>query len=472
MLLEFNELVSALVERFIAEGRLPNFARLRARSLVAVTDAEEEPPALEPWIQWVTVHTGLRYSEHGVFDLDDGADLKAPRTWDLVQAAGRKAWVCGSMNAFAERPSDPGLLLLPDPWTTTAQPLPPGRFDPYLTVIRAFVQGHHGGGADVTPAQLLAFGRFMVANGLSLRTVVRALRQLAGERWGVGKWRRAVILDRLQWDLFRSVYRAEKPAFASFFLNSTAHYQHFHWREMAPDAFTVQPDPADREQYRDAIAYGYERMDEIVGEALDLCGEGTTIVLCTALSQQPMLSHEETGGKQMFKPVDHARLFALAGITAPYHYAPVMSQQFHLDFASEAEAIDAEGKIATLRLDDGRPGLMLARRNGNRLLSGCNLEAWPHSGATVMGAAANAPVPFTTLFHPLGSVRSGMHHPDGILWISTPERTHRTIDRKVALTELAPTLLELAGVASAHRFSDPVMPELAEPALPELSAAA
>jgi hypothetical protein len=62
IVLEFNELTPALVDRFIAQGHLPNFARLRAESIVAVTDAEETFPTLEPWIQWVTVHTCLTQS--------------------------------------------------------------------------------------------------------------------------------------------------------------------------------------------------------------------------------------------------------------------------------------------------------------------------------------------------------------------------------------------------------------------------
>ena len=47
------------MDQFIAEGKLPHFARLKAESQVYITDAEEIAPNLEPWIQWVTVETGL-----------------------------------------------------------------------------------------------------------------------------------------------------------------------------------------------------------------------------------------------------------------------------------------------------------------------------------------------------------------------------------------------------------------------------
>src|SRR5215468_4576682 len=99
IVLEFNELCPSLMDQFIAEGRLPNFARLKREACVYTTEADEQAPYLEPWIQWVTVHTGLPYAEHGVFDLGDGAKLETPRVWDLVGQSGGKVWICGSMNA-------------------------------------------------------------------------------------------------------------------------------------------------------------------------------------------------------------------------------------------------------------------------------------------------------------------------------------------------------------------------------------
>ena len=463
IVLEFNELVPALVDRFIAQGHLPNFKRLRAEAIVAVTDAGEAPPALEPWIQWVTVHTGLPYAEHKVFDLDDGPKLKAPRIWDLASDAGRSVWICGSMNAGVRSEQIDGLVL-PDPWASSAKPLPPGLFEPYLDLVRAYVQEYTRARPAVSKSVILRFGRFMLRNGLSLKTVTDTIRQLADELRHPTQWRRAVILDRLQWDVFRKFHRARKPALATFFLNSTAHYQHYYWRNLEPERFEKASDAATQARYADAILFGYRKMDEIIGEAFELCDAGTSLVLCTALSQQPMLTHEETGGKQMFKPRDQAALFRFAGVEGAYDYAPVMAQQFHLVFADERQAEAAERRIAALRLDDGTE-LMLARRDGNRVFSGCNLEAWPAEGARVVGDASNETRPFDELFYPLEAVRSGMHHPDGILWIRTPERRHAVIDRKVALTEIAPTLLELAGVRTAHRFTMPPLAEIGERAL-------
>ncbi len=88
ILLEFNELTPILMDRFIAEGRLPNFERFRRESEVFTTEAAESPPFLEPWIQWVTVHTGLDYSDHQVVRLNEGHKPQTKRIWDVLSAVG------------------------------------------------------------------------------------------------------------------------------------------------------------------------------------------------------------------------------------------------------------------------------------------------------------------------------------------------------------------------------------------------
>src|SRR5712671_4156756 len=88
IVLEFNELSPALMDTFIDQGYLPNFKRLRDASQVFITDAEEVAPNLDPWIQWVTVHSGLSYDEHGIFHLGDGDKLAVKSLWDLIAAEG------------------------------------------------------------------------------------------------------------------------------------------------------------------------------------------------------------------------------------------------------------------------------------------------------------------------------------------------------------------------------------------------
>ena len=50
--------------------------------------------------------------------------------------------------------------------------------------------------------------------------LVKHRSQLAEERSGTARWKRAVLLDKLQFDVFAWYYRKIRPDFATFFLNS------------------------------------------------------------------------------------------------------------------------------------------------------------------------------------------------------------------------------------------------------------
>src|SRR5688500_15217315 len=99
LLLEFNEINWSVIDKLIAahgEGYLPSFSRLRRQGAVATQVAEERPPHLDPWITWVTVHTGVPHEVHRANVLEQEAGtIAARRTWEYVAAAGGKVGVFG-----------------------------------------------------------------------------------------------------------------------------------------------------------------------------------------------------------------------------------------------------------------------------------------------------------------------------------------------------------------------------------------
>lgn len=443
LMLEFNELVPSLMDRFIDEGHLPNFAKLRDQSLGYVTDAEEEPPYLEPWIQWVTVHTGKSYAEHQCFKLNDGSGYKERRIWDHCGAAGKTSLVGGSMNAGFDPQVFKGHFM-PDPWADGVGDFPAGAFKPYLDVVAAFVK-EHSGKPDISPMTMARFGSFMLANGLSLETMTATVKQLLDERQSPTKWRRPLILDRLQWDLFKGVYKKNKPDFATFFLNSTAHFQHFYWREMEPDLFTIKPDEAGLANHAAAILAGYKSMDRIVGQAFDVIDGDTALVLCTALSQKPMLTYEDSAGRQIFRQKDIKQLLAFAGVTNPAEFIPVMSQEFMLDCASDEDAAIVAEQLRSLVLDDGGEVMWAVPIGEGRINAGCKINADP-GDAMVRSTKSNQTAAFSQLFYPLESLRSGMHDPLGMFWVQAPGVAPQNYEKPVSLSAVYPTLMDLMGL--------------------------
>ena len=453
ILLEFNELSPALMETFIDQGYLPNFKRLRDGSQVFTTDAEEVAPNLDPWIQWVTVHSGLSYDEHGIFHLGDGHKLAVKSLWDFISAQGKTVWVCGSMNIKYD--ADLKGAVIPDPWTVGVSPHP-AEFESYYRFVQRNVQEYTNDRVPLSKGDYLRFMKFMVANGLSLRTIRSIIAQLASERrTGKGKWKRATILDKLQRDVFLHYFKKLRPQFSTFFLNSTAHFQHAHWRNMDPAPFKIKPTDADQAEYQHAVRYGYEEMDKIVGDIVAAAPDNACIVMATALSQQPCLIYEDIGGKTFYRARTFGPLLDFAGITGCEKVEPVMSEEFHLRFSNERDATNAAERLAALRVG-GRQAMQVERR-GTDVFSGCIIYSQLEHDALLEGSN-NTATPFFRLFYQVESLKSGMHHPDGILWMRVPGSRPTVHREKVSLRDLPPTLLSLFGINKPAYMTGKVLP--------------
>lgn len=441
ILLEFNELTPSLMTRFMSEDKLPNFQRLYQESHSYITDAEEKGLNLNPWVQWVTVHTGLPFSEHKVFYLADGHSLKEKCIWDMVSDANQRVWVCGSMNIRYDAPING--VVLPDPWSSGVKPHP-DELEPYYRFVQQHVQEYTNPDMSMSLADNAQFIRFIMSHGLSPATVLAILKQLLHERGTQSDWKRAVLLDKLQWDVFRWYYNKLNPQLATFFLNSTAHFQHKYWRNMEPDRFKIAPTPEEQSEYEKAILFGYQEMDRIVGQALELADPKTTIIFCTALSQQACLVYEDEGGKCFYRPKDFDQLLAFAGVEKPYTVSPVMSEEFTIEVESEEKAEVVARKLKALRVSG--ESVMLVEGKPNAVYSGCSIHRQVSREAMLSLEGSNRSIPFFEMFYQGEGIKSGMHHPDGLLWIRTPERKHSVQEEKVSLCSIAPTVLKILGV--------------------------
>jgi hypothetical protein len=439
ILIEFNELCPSLLQRFMEEGWLPNFSHFYETSTVFTTDAGEEPPNLEPWIQWPTVHSGLPFAEHRVFHLGNGRRLPQTCLAELLSDAGVAAGVCGSMNLNYGRLNG---YVLPDPWDREGVAYPE-RLQPfYRTVARQVQESSRAEG--VGKGELLRFGLFLVRNGLTLGTAQAVAAQLWDEWRDPGvRWRRALLLDRLQYDLFRSLNRRFGVRFATFFANSTAHFQHYYWRHLEPRRFATPPPETDHPSLRDAIPDGYRAMDRLLGRFFADYPDAL-LVLCTALSQQPWTDT----AKCTFRPRRFESLLEFAGVPAGMAVKPVMAEQFHVECPDGPAAELAEARFRDLVLD-GEP-LMAVRREGNTLFAGCRVTDTAVLDRPVWRRGGDSRR-FGDLFYMIHTVRSGLHHPDGILWVRNGR--HEVVAEKVPLTDVAPTVLAHFGVPQPEHMA-------------------
>ncbi len=457
---EFNELCPWLIDRWIAEGLLPNFALMHGQSAVLETFADiTDPASLEPWIQWYSLHTGLSFDQHKVFHLTEGAQATHDDIWRIAHAAGRGVVNFAGMNA---RPFDfPGSVFVADPWCEDGNAWPPA-LNIYNRFVGANVREYSNPDARLKAGDYAKFLAFMVTHGLRPATVAALARQLIGERTRDRRlsWKRATLLDRMQMDVFCHYYRKTQPDYATFFINSTAHLQHSYWRQFQPDAFTVQPDAKSSALYGEAIKTGYIAMDRLLGEFMDLAdANDAMLVLATALSQQPYLAAEESGGKHFYRLRDVEAFFRRFAL--PHRdIDPTMTHQYFVRFDSESDREKTHEALMSFTLADGRPLFDFNDRTRDGLYFSCDIDA-ETDGNTAIAAPDSRMLMFSDIAYKIDATKSGRHHPAGALWVRTG--THSRHETPVSILDIFPTTLDLLGVenSTTGRTGTSLRPQLA-----------
>ncbi len=440
--IEFNELCPHLLDRWMGEGKLPNFKRFYDASQAFVSEADAGPgPYLEPWVQWYSMHTGLHYQQHHVAHLTDGPRAGHRDIWQALIAEGRRVGCCSSMNVKGF--DAPGSYFLPDPWCTSER-ASPAVLDIFARVVSHYVQEYTNPAFALGMTEYLRFAGFMLGHGLRPSTVRALGAQMIADKLDRRRyWRRAPLLDRLQFDLFRHYQRTARPDFSTFFCNSTAHYQHAYWRHMDPAPFRVQPSDEDRRTYGDAVLFGYQQMDRMVSDFLALEDDDVMLILSTALSQQPFVRGEAEGGHTFYRVRDIAAFLAELGVACE-RVEPVMTHQYIARFPDQAGADAARDRLASVRYD-GKQIFGFSESEPGTLYFGNWLHGpVPQTAEVVLAGASNRARPYYDVFYHINETKSGMHHPDGVLWFKTG--THRRHADKVSILDVMPTLLEFYGI--------------------------
>src|ERR1044072_5089777 len=278
LLVELNEVNFCVVRRYISQGELPTLSGLLSAHGLIETSSEAEYEHLEPWIQWVTAHTGKSYAEHGVFRLGDIVGHEIDQIWEQLERAGLSVGAISPMNA-KNRTRD-AAFFVPDPWARTSV-----SGDRSLQLLSEALSQAVG---DNASARIEPGSYLKLLQGLAAHFRISTISQLA--RFPLGRrpspWYGAMFLDRFLADVFVRQWRRHQPDFASLFLNAAAHIQH-HYMFSSSVYDGPNKNPA---WYlapgKDPLLDIYRVYDRIVRDVLSLPG-APRVMIATGLHQDP-----------------------------------------------------------------------------------------------------------------------------------------------------------------------------------------
>lgn len=333
VLVGLNEINFDFVKGYTKQGKLPTFKRLIDQFDLIETQSEDEHQLIEPWIQWVSIHTGKSYSEHRVFRLGDIVEnTHLTQIWETLEMQGKTVGAISPFNA-ANRLKKPKFFV-PDPWTKTNSS--GGKLiDALSTVVQHAVSNNTDDRLTIKSLCTLLAVVFRYAPLKRWPVYVLLARSI--KRPGT----RALILDTLLSDVFLSLYKSRKPDFSSIFLNAGAHIQHHYmFNSGVYTGSMTNPEwycPKDV----DPLLQVLEAYDSFLERLLN---QNARLIIATGLHQVP---HEKNTYYWRLK--DHAHVLNLLGIDNFTEIIPRMSRDFLIVFTSEQDALVAEIILDNIR---------------------------------------------------------------------------------------------------------------------------
>jgi hypothetical protein len=324
LLIELNEFNSDLLRNIAKIHQLNHLEEIlgwnRARTS---TSDEYESGFLEPWVQWVSVHTGVPSAQHGVKNLGDVPNLAEDQIWERWSKRGLTSIVWGVMNG-SRRNAGTCKVFVPDPWTFSEDAYP----DAYqgLIALPRYLAKSYLDFSKRTAARkgyVLLRTLLRVTNWADfvdgLRVFWRGIRQ-----FGATNVVFIVFFEYLSAMAFIRAVEQDQPDAAIIFINMLAHVQHHYWK--ADDGSTCPQ-----------ISFAAAATDEILGKILTRCkgavGNGQAVVM-NALSQTCTI---EEPPWILYRPNNHAGLISFLGLKAT-HVEPLMTYDAHVFFANREDA--------------------------------------------------------------------------------------------------------------------------------------
>ncbi len=340
LLLEINELTWTLLDPLIQQGKLPNFQRMIQEGVRSAPEAIERPPFLDPWISWVTLHTGVDRSVHGATVLGQD-EIHAKRTWDYALEAGKTIGLFGSISAFPPRPV-PGFWV-PGPFSPSNDTYP-RYLSPALAFNRRYTQEHIKTAGPATFLEMAQQAKELLGLGLQPSTLLRVAQQVVGQKLDPHThWKKVSLQPLINFDFFKGLYQRYQPDFATWHTGHCAHYEHHYWRAHDDSKFKVPATPEEKKHYGGAIEYGHKIADEILGRFMNMVDKDTVIAIASGLGMKPYLVDMYPEGKigVRFKSVRRVLdLFEAKGVG---EVVPAMSPQWNVRISDKAERARVKG---------------------------------------------------------------------------------------------------------------------------------
>lgn len=232
----------------------------------------KEHHGLDPWVQWVSIHSGLPFSKHKIARLGDTKSQINKQIWNKISEYKRSKWgVWGVMNAPCG--DDSGrCFFVPDPWSFDEKAYP-NELNQFISLPKYMAKNYLSPKSSEVLKNILKTSLFMIksiGNGYSRKICKFFLKGIF--MTGINIHSLTTILDYINCLYFIKYRNKYNPDFSLIFLNHIAHLQHHFWGV--------------NNQLNKQMKFGLIICNEILGELKKIINRDEPIILINAIKQK------------------------------------------------------------------------------------------------------------------------------------------------------------------------------------------
>ena len=230
LIIELNEFDPNYLKKVSKELNLENIQKIfKLKHSNTFTDEKDEHQGLDPWVQWVSIHSGKPYKEHQICRLSETQKQDFKQIWNMVGE--NKNYSCGIWGVMnAPCGESKGIkFFVPDPWSFDEISFP-NYLNDFLSLPRYMAKNYLSTSLPKFIKESFKMIYFIFqnsGNGKTRKFINMLFKSLFIS--GINVHTFSTLLDFLSTLYFVELKNKFNTNFNIIFLNHIAHIQHQFW---------------------------------------------------------------------------------------------------------------------------------------------------------------------------------------------------------------------------------------------------
>lgn len=227
--INLNEFNLKFLKKGSAEYNCKNISKLlKLKNIKTFTSDNVQNKNLDPWVQSISINTGMRSKKHRIFNLGEKIPKTTIQIWDILSRNNYKSAVWGPMNTnFINNKNIE--IFIPDPWNHQNK-VKPTELNLIYKLARIYAQNYTDFKIIKNIKYFSNFIYFILKSNSFIDTIkflplfIKIFLQS-----GLKSYLLFFSFDILSLIFFKNLTKNKNINFSIIFLNSIAHFQHNNW---------------------------------------------------------------------------------------------------------------------------------------------------------------------------------------------------------------------------------------------------